>query len=216
MVIRRARPDDASIAAYLIRQSLHLDSVADYILGLGDPDLARRALQRFFVKNTNRFSYDHAQIAEVGSVVVGIILGYDARTMRRANYYMAFQAPFVYGLRGAVRLARASGWLMFDIPKPGPGEFHVHNLAVLPEWRGRGIGKALLLSVEERARQRGYTKCSLDVSVDNPDARGFYEHLGYRVTHTSVLRGRLPEHGLRALNRMVKSLERGPVDRSPA
>lgn len=204
--IRAARPDDASIAAYLIRQSLHLDSVADYMLGLGDPDLARRALLRFFVRNTNRFSYEYASMAEVEGVVVGLLLGYDARTMRRANYHMAFQAPFVYGLRRAGRLALALGPLVFDIPKPKPGEFHVHNLAVLTAWRGRGIGKTLLVAAEGAARARGYARCSLDVSMDNAAARGFYEHLGYEVVATHFLTGRFPEYGLRGLDRMAKPL----------
>lgn len=208
VLIRKARPDDASIGAYLIRLSFHSDRVADYVLGLGDPDLARRALQCFFVRNANRFSYEFASVAETGSAVIGLLLGYDSRTMRRANLHMGFQAPFVYGIRRAVRLAMGSGPLLFAIPKPRPDEFFIHNLAVLPAWRGRGVGISLLAAAENEAKAAGFAKCSLDVGTDNADARRFYERSGYEVVATYRLKGQLPECGLQGVHRMVKSLGR--------
>lgn len=206
VLIRKARPDDAPIGAYLIRLSFHSDRVADYILGLGDPDLARRALQCFFVRNANRFSYEFASVAETGIAVVGLLLGYGARTMRRANFHMGLQAPFVYGVRRAVRLAMGSGSLLFEIPKPRSDEFYIHNLAVLPAWRGRGIGTSLLAAAENQARRAGSIKCSLDVGTDNADAREFYERQGYDVVATYYLKGLLPRYGLEGVHRMVKQL----------
>lgn len=56
---------------------------------------------------------------------------------------------------------------------------NVHDLAVLPEWRGRGIGRALLAAVEERARERGCCKITLEVQDDNARARTLYERFGF-------------------------------------
>ncbi len=210
IVVRRARPDDASIAAYLVRMSFHSDRAADWVFGLGDPDLARRALQRFFVRNGNRFSYEYASVAEVGTQVVGLVLGYDARTMRRANLHMAFQAPFLYGIARTLRLAVGSIPLLFAIPKPGMREFFVHNLAVLPAWRSHGIGTRLLAAAEEAARAKGLVRCSLDVALDNPEARAFYERRGYRVVATYRLKGRHLEHDLPGVHRMVKAWDLSP------
>ncbi|MEW6229706.1 MAG: GNAT family N-acetyltransferase [Bacillota bacterium] len=207
VLIRKARPDDAPIGAYLIRLSFHSERVTDHILGLGDPDLARRALQCFFVRNGNRFSYEFASVAETGIAVVGLLLGYDARTMRRANFHMGLQAPFVYGIRRAIRVAMSSGALLFTIPKPGPDEFFIHNLAVLPAWRGRGIGTSLLAAAENEAKGAGFIKCSLDVGTNNDDARRFYERSGYDVVATYYLKGQLPQYGLGGVHRMVKQLE---------
>jgi GNAT superfamily N-acetyltransferase len=57
---------------------------------------------------------------------------------------------------------------------------NVHDLAVLPEFRGRGVGRALLAAVEEHARARGCAKLTLEVREDNARARGLYEQCGFR------------------------------------
>ena len=57
---------------------------------------------------------------------------------------------------------------------------NVHDLAVLPAFRGRGIGGALLVAAEERARARGCAKLTLEVREDNARARGVYQAHGFR------------------------------------
>jgi ribosomal protein S18 acetylase RimI-like enzyme len=56
---------------------------------------------------------------------------------------------------------------------------NVHDLAVLPEWRGRGIGRALLTAAEERARGEQCCKLTLEVQEDNQRAWGLYESFGF-------------------------------------
>jgi len=56
--------------------------------------------------------------------------------------------------------------------------YNIHDLAVLPAWRGRGVGRRLLRAVEAQARERGYCKITLEVRADNP-AAGLYRQLGY-------------------------------------
>jgi GNAT superfamily N-acetyltransferase len=56
---------------------------------------------------------------------------------------------------------------------------NVHDLAVLPEYRGRGIGRALLSAVERRARSRGCCKLTLEVQDGNARARSLYESFGF-------------------------------------
>ena len=57
---------------------------------------------------------------------------------------------------------------------------NVHDLAVLPDFQGRGIGRALLVAAEERARARGCAKLTLEVREDNVRARGLYHQSGFR------------------------------------
>ena len=59
------------------------------------------------------------------------------------------------------------------------GLFNVHDLAVLPPWRGQGIGRRLLCAVEAEARARGYCKITLEVRADNGAAMALYRRLGY-------------------------------------
>jgi ribosomal protein S18 acetylase RimI-like enzyme len=56
---------------------------------------------------------------------------------------------------------------------------NVHDLAVLPGWRGRGVGQALLAAVEERARARGCGKLTLEVQDENTRARRVYDRFGF-------------------------------------
>jgi ribosomal protein S18 acetylase RimI-like enzyme len=56
---------------------------------------------------------------------------------------------------------------------------NVHDLAVLPGHRGRGVGRALLAAVEQAARARGCVKVTLEVQENNRRARRVYEAAGF-------------------------------------
>lgn len=56
---------------------------------------------------------------------------------------------------------------------------NVHDIAVLPSHRGRGIGRAMLRAMEAHARERGCCKITLEVREDNPLAHGLYRSEGY-------------------------------------
>jgi ribosomal protein S18 acetylase RimI-like enzyme len=57
---------------------------------------------------------------------------------------------------------------------------NVHDLAVLPEYRGRGIGQLLLAAVERKARELGCCKVTLEVQENNVRARHSYEAAGFK------------------------------------
>lgn len=59
---------------------------------------------------------------------------------------------------------------------------NVHDLAVLPEARGKGIGKKLLEAVEAKARELGCVKLTLEVLEENP-AKRLYERFGFQVDY---------------------------------
>lgn len=62
-------------------------------------------------------------------------------------------------------------------------------IAVLPEYRGRGIGTALLEQLLEKLRAAGYAAVSLSVQQENP-ALHLYERLGFepvRVTDGEIV-----------------------------
>lgn len=60
-----------------------------------------------------------------------------------------------------------------------PGAPLLNHLEVAPQWRGHGIGAALVRAAEDAARRRGHDRLVLGVSVDNVDAKRLYERLGY-------------------------------------
>jgi ribosomal protein S18 acetylase RimI-like enzyme len=56
---------------------------------------------------------------------------------------------------------------------------NIHDLAVVPELRGRGIGRALLAEAERLAVDRGFCKLTLEVQETNTPARTLYERFGF-------------------------------------
>ena len=61
----------------------------------------------------------------------------------------------------------------------GSPSLNVHDLAVLPEHRGRGIGRLLLEEIERRARARGSSKLTLEVHATNEAAMRLYRRFGF-------------------------------------
>jgi GNAT superfamily N-acetyltransferase len=56
-------------------------------------------------------------------------------------------------------------------------------LAVMPEFRRQGIGKALLVEGLRRTRERGAGRAMIFTNLDNPDRPvKLYESVGYRIT----------------------------------
>ncbi len=58
-------------------------------------------------------------------------------------------------------------------------EFYVDTICVHENSRGLGIGTKLLQFAEEVARQKGFTKLSLNVETEKISARRLYEKVGY-------------------------------------
>jgi len=56
---------------------------------------------------------------------------------------------------------------------------NIHDLAVVPEYRGRGVGRLLLERVEARGRELGCCKLTLEVRADNPRAQRLYARVGF-------------------------------------
>src|SRR5215213_7503699 len=56
----------------------------------------------------------------------------------------------------------------------------VDDVFVEPDYRNRGMGRALLQSVSDWAQERGADGISLQVAAANSRGRKFYEDLGFR------------------------------------
>ena len=61
---------------------------------------------------------------------------------------------------------------------------NVHDIAVLPQWRGRGIARAILGAVANHARAEGCCRITLEVRDDNPAAKALYRSEGFGAAAT--------------------------------
>lgn len=67
----------------------------------------------------------------------------------------------------------------------------VYYLGVLPDHRGRGLGRILMAAAEAWLRDRGAPKIQLMVRDDNEAALGFYKALGYELQPVVTIGKRL-------------------------
>ena len=56
----------------------------------------------------------------------------------------------------------------------------IHRMMVAPSVEGRGIARALMTFLEDRAMSSGYSSIRLDAFIKNPRAVRFYERCDYR------------------------------------
>ncbi|MBF0219592.1 MAG: GNAT family N-acetyltransferase [Gammaproteobacteria bacterium] len=56
---------------------------------------------------------------------------------------------------------------------------NIHDVVVLPAWRGKGVSQLLLSQVEVIARARGCCKLTLEVLKGNAPARSAYRRFGF-------------------------------------
>lgn len=74
-------------------------------------------------------------------------------------------------------------FIHFTSPWPIPGSErpagYLYAFRVRPSYRGRGIGRRLLLDAERAVEASGATHAVIAVSQDNADARRLYERMGY-------------------------------------
>jgi mycothiol synthase len=82
---------------------------------------------------------------------------------------------------GAVVGANVSAW------KRNGDWGWIDSIGVLPEWRGRGIGEALLRTAFAEFWRRGECRVALGVDADNAAATRLYERAGMQVFYTVIL-----------------------------
>ncbi|HVW74157.1 MAG TPA: ribosomal protein S18-alanine N-acetyltransferase [Rhizomicrobium sp.] len=77
---------------------------------------------------------------------------------------------------GAFAFAHADG---FVLARAAADEAEILTLAVRPDARGKGLGRALLQAAINRARELGAVTMFLEVGADNPHAIALYASLGF-------------------------------------
>lgn len=124
-----------------------------------------------------QYSYCNALVAEVGGEAAGAVVGYDGARLHE------LRAPLQ-------RLAKERMGEELDIEEEtSAGEFYVDSLAVLPRYRGLGIGRRLLAEARDRAFAAGFSKVGLLVDFENPAAEKLYASLGFRRVNPTTFLG---------------------------
>ena len=170
ITVRQATLADAPIVGLAVLMALHYDETHPmYGIFL---ELAGREV--------SQYSYRNALIGEVDGVPAGAIVGYDG--------------ALLYQLREPLlQLVKEKQGRELDIEdETSAGEFYLDSLAVLPQYRGCGVGRELLAAARDRAFAAGHKKVGLIVDFNNGRAEKLYASLGFkRIEPTTFLGGKM-------------------------
>ena len=83
----------------------------------------------------------------------------------KTYYWLALEEQRIIGYMGA--------WLLL-------GEAQVTNVAIMPEYRGKGIGTKMLETYIGVLKEQGITAMTLEVRPSNTAAIGLYHKFGFR------------------------------------
>ena len=75
-------------------------------------------------------------------------------------------------------------WTMDDPARKQKG--YIRMMGVDPEYRGRGLGRAILVAGIEYLRKRGMTEIELSVDSKNSSAKRLYQSAGFKRKGTTL------------------------------
>ncbi len=78
------------------------------------------------------------------------------------------------------RTDRAAGFAV--VTETSPRKAHLAQLAVAPEYQGRGLGRRILSRVIDRLQEMSYDGLSLMVSRENHRALDLYRSMGFELS----------------------------------
>ena len=167
IIIRAARREDAELIAEAVCMAVGYDTTHPIY-----PVFLNLAQRRH-----TQYSYCNALVAEVDGVVAGAIVGYDGACLAK------LRKP-IYPL-----LERHLDEVPHIEDETEAGEFYLDSLGIRAEYRGRGIGGALLTALRDKAFSEGYSRVGLIVDYNNPKAEKLYASLGFQRVGTKRFLG---------------------------
>ena len=119
-------------------------------------------------REATQYSWQNALVAELNGVVAGAVVGYDG-----AQLYTLREGTFATINEFVERTQTI-------VDETSAGEYYLDSVGVLPQYRGMGVGRALVSAFCDKAFAEGHKRVGLIVDFENPDAERLYTSLGFR------------------------------------
>ena len=200
---RLAGPDDSAHGAALIM--LTLREFGDHFFGFGSHERALQVVAQLFGQARNRFSHQHAILAHQDGDVLGLLVQFTARSMRRTWLATALQLMHIY--RSAEMLSFIKLLLHYrSEERIAKDELYIAHLAVYPQAQRSGFGQKLLAHAAQQARAQGLPKLSLLTELENQPAINLYHKAGFQISETIHYPAEMHYLGSIGSLRMVKHI----------
>jgi ribosomal protein S18 acetylase RimI-like enzyme len=182
LVITRAKPEERIEAARLMADTMAGFGVA--VLGAGDEELELRVLAHWFARMGNRFSHEFAHIARWQGEPAGLLLCFPGRDARRLSFACRHSIREVYDW-GALANLIWRGMVLGHTREAENDEFLIAHVAVVEQFRRRGIATTLLEKAAALAREANFDRVALEVEIDNTPAIECYQRYGFVTQFTT-------------------------------
>jgi len=181
--IREATKNQAAEIASLIMMAM-TDDCCLYFCGedYGLDDF-RKMMTLLVKREDSQYSYKNTLVALDGERVVGISVCYDGGKLHQLRQAFIEFAKVYIGKDHSD---------MDD--ETQAGELYLDSLAVLPEYRHRGIAKQLIGATKERAESMGLPCVGLLVDKGNPAGEALYSSVGFQYANDNVWGGHPMKH----------------------
>ena len=170
--IIQAVPEDAPMIAEAIMNAVG-DDIVSHMAGKGTRDDVKTVFSRLARREDSQYSYRNTRIAMTADgLKCGVCISYDGGRIKELRRSFFEEAN------------RVLGWGISDeevdaLPGETCGEeYYLDTLSTIPEYRGRGVGSALIADAHSKARAADLP-LGLLVADDNPSAKRLYERLGF-------------------------------------
>ena len=173
IIVRSARSEDAKTIARAVAMAIGDEVALQNYCG----DNYTAVLTEIASREGTQYSWQYALVAEVEGVQAGAVVGYNGVRLAELR-------------EGTFEVLRETVGRVPNIAdETEAGEIYLDSVGVLPEFRGLGVGRALVAAFCERAFAKGYERVGLMVDYANPNAEQLYTSLGFERIGTKVLFG---------------------------
>lgn len=178
IIIREAMPTDASFIAQVVCTAIASEDGLRSYCG----EEYEKVITQIAEAQGTQYSWENALIAEVDGKPAGGIVAYDGallHPLRSKTWDIIEQHT---GKRPSIADETAAG------------ECYLDSLAVMPEYRKKGIAKALLLALSEKVAEMGIDYVGLLVDEDNEKGQALYKSVGFTYVNDSEFLGHKMYH----------------------
>lgn len=168
IIVRAAVREDAAIIAEAVAMAIGDETALRNYCGENYIEVLTEIARR----EATQYSWQYALIAEVDGTAAGAVVGYDGaalHTLREGTF---------------ATLRDCIGRTPTIVDETSEGEYYLDSVGVLSQFRGIGVGRALVSAFCEKAFAMGHKRVGLIVDCENPDAEKLYTSLGFRRVGT--------------------------------